>query len=442
MKKIFSLFFLMAFFILKNSSAQNTCSTAFQLASGTNFYTLTTGTPNPDTTNDYGCLITESNVTWLYFLVCTPGDITFTISATGSSAVDVDFVAWGPLSSQFDCGLDSSQIVDCGYSTGSTEMADFTAVTAGQYYKIMLSNYSGTAGSVLINQTSGTGQVCNGSTFSCGGVILAAQNICKVSTDPVINHNFIYWDKDTSFHGNYKIQEETSVAGVYTTIATIPSTDTSVYEDVVSNPMIQSFKYRIETADTCGDSLFSAPHSTIHLLTTVSFTGDPQLDWNAYLGFSYSTYYIYRGTSASTLSLYDSISASFTTYTDINPIAGTNYYALSVFPPTPCQPSHSMASPSFSNVSSIVATGINENSLPGFSISPNPAGNELDLKCSFDYSSVAVELFDMAGRKLIAESTQHSFNMRLDLTDISNGIYVVKISTEKGIAEHKIIIAK
>lgn len=443
MKKRYSSFLLLFILLLAKSYAQNSCSTPYPFVSGSTYtYASTLSTPNPDTTNDYGCLSTQSNVHWLYLGICTSGPITLTISSASSSGMDVDFIAYGPLGSAIDCGLDSTQIIDCSFSTGVTETVTIPSAMVGEFYKIMISNYSNIPGSVTITQTAGLGAACDSTTYICSGIPVFNQPICKVTTDPVINHNFIFWDKDTAFTGFYNIQKETTTAGVYSTIASVPATDTSVYEDMVSNPMIQSFKYRIVTADTCGNSIMGAPHTTIHLLTSVSSsTGYPQLSWNPYVGFGYGTYFIYRGSSPATLSLYDSISSSFITYTDVAPAAGLSYYAVAVFPPTPCNPSHSFQQ-AFSNIAPVVVTGIDEVILSDLIVSPNPASNELNFNTYTNYEFTNIDIFDVAGRKLVSSYNRNSNHITINISDLANGYYITKITTDKGIAQRTIIVSK
>ena len=170
----------------------------------------------------------------------------------------------------------------------------------------MVTNYTGSPGMFTLSQNTfaGPGTACDSTTYGCTSTPIT-QQICQVTSDPVVNHNIIIWNKDTvTYTGSYYIQKETTTMGVYTTIATVLNHDTSAYEDMVSNPMIQSFKYRIGTSDTCGTGgmTYGYPHETIHLLTSISSsTGYPQLAWNNYGGFSYGTYYIYRGMSPTTL---------------------------------------------------------------------------------------------------------------------------------------------
>ncbi len=442
MKKIYFLFILLLAGIIQNTNAQNGCSTAYAFSSGT-LYTnsLLVSTPNTDSTNDYGCLISTSNATWFYLQVCNGGNFTLQLS-TGSSGNDLDYIVWGPLTSATACGLDSTQIYGCSVATGSTNSINITGTTAGQFYKIMFVNYSNAPGTYTLSQSGGLGSSC--SATGCSG-ILPTQQICKVTTDPVANQNIIIWNKDIPYTGSYAIQKESTTAGVYNTIATIASTDTSAYTDSVSNPMIQAFKYRIMTQDTCGNSHTGPYHETIHLLVSANvFTGDPQLSWNPYIGFSYGTYFIYRGSSPSTLSLYDSISSSFTTYTDVSPASGLAYYSVVVVPPIACHPSRSlMTDASFSNTAAALFTGIVENSFSDLVISPNPATSELSFSTENNhYSSINFEIYDITGRKLISNLYENTSSAKIDVSNLANGYYVVRFITDKGATQRNIIISK
>ncbi|MCW3105298.1 MAG: hypothetical protein JWO09_3738 [Bacteroidetes bacterium] len=444
MKRIYSLLLVLIVFTTQSSKAQNDCSSPYLfMSSTTSVYPLVTSMSNAEFGNDYGCLFSQSNVTWLYFEVCNPGSISITItgSGSGSSGTDIDFVAWGPLSASTDCGLDSSQVVDCSMSTSSSETADFTSVVAGQYYKIMISNFSGMPGTVTIAQTGGSGSTCS---TGCSAAVVSPQPICQVTNDAVANHNIIIWEKDTTYTGPYHIQKETTTMGTYSTIATVLNSDTSAYEDIGSNPMVQSFKYRIAVSDSCGNIYNGTPpHTTIHLLTTAAFaTGYPQLSWNPYVGFGYSTYFIYRGNSPATLALYDSISASFTTYTDVNPAAGMIYYAVAVFPPSPCQPSRAMNHYSLSNVTPFLATGIAEGQLGNFMISPNPAANELNVDFGKNIGTLDISICDVTGKQILESNYSNVSAAKLDVSSLANGYYIIRLRSDKGVAQRKIIISK
>ena len=448
MKKLYSSFlFILALTFTNKTTAQNTCSTPYPFTTGSSITaSAITGVPNTDASNNYGCLGTGiNNASWLYLGICTGGNINLTLSTTASSS-DVNFIVWGPLSAPTDCGLTAGQIVDCSVAISSSESFTIPSTLAGQYYKIMITNYSGMPGMFTLTQNvlGGPGIACDSTSFGCPGPI-QTQQICQVTTDPAVNHNIIIWNKDTTYTGSYTIQKETAIMGVYATIATALNTDTSAYEDMVSNPMIQSFKYRIGTTDSCGlgGTAHGAPHETIHLLTSISSSsGYPQLIWNNYVGFSYLTYFIYRGTSPTTLILYDSISASFNTYTDVAPAAGMSYYAVSVFPPSPCHPSRMMAMKSLSNVSPVIFTGIIEHEFANLSIGPNPANDVVNFTLGNISANITIDVIDITGRIVISKAYKNITQDAINVSDISNGSYIVRFTSENGTTHKNIIVAR
>jgi hypothetical protein len=354
--------------------------------------------------------------------------------------MDIDFVAWGPLASPSDCGLDSSQIVDCSYSTSTIETATFLNTQSGEYYKVMISNFSDQPGSFDITTQSMGGQVC--STTGCPGPVVQNQQICQVQTNPAVNHNFIIWEKDSTYTGDYLLQKETSTIGVFTTIHTALNSDTSVYEDMISDPTVQAFKYRIATYDTCGNYFYGNPHTTMHLqVTAAMFTGYPQLSWSAYSGFSYATYYIYRGTSPSTLMLYDSIATTSLSYTDVVPVAGSNSYAVAVQPPFQCQPSRVMTGHILSNVFQFISTGIDNNSETSFLISPNPANSTIQLQFPGNTEMRKISILDLSGRLIISENTLES-TIILNAEKLSSGFYIIQVDDATMSSKKKVLISK
>jgi Secretion system C-terminal sorting domain len=445
MKHLYSSFLIALVLVFTNqATAQNTCSTPYAFTTGsTSTYSAPIGYPNMDGSNNYGCLGTGiNNATWLYLGVCTGGNIDLNLSC---SSTDVNFIVWGPLTAATDCGLTAGQIVDCSTASVPTESFTIPATVVGQYYKIMITNNSGAAGyfSLTQNVLGGAGTACDSTSFICPGPA-PIQQICQVTTDPALNHNIIIWNKDTAYHGPYIIQKETTTMGLYTTIGTALNTDTSAYEDMVSNPMIQSFKYRIGTTDTCGSvTSFGYPHETIHLLTSISSaTGYPQLDWNNYIGFGYGTYFIYRGASPTTLTMYDSISASFNSYTDVAAVPGMNYYGVAVFPPSPCHPSRMMTMKSLSNVSPVAYTGINEHEFANLSIGPNPANDVLNFTLQNVSADITIDIVDITGRLVFSKIFKNVSQDIIKVSDISNGSYIVRFTSESGTTHKNIIIAR
>jgi len=125
-----------------------------------------TGQPNTNGSGPYGCLFTIPNPTYYYLQIQDAGDITIQIQQHNLSGtlVDVDFVLWGPfndLTAACD-GIDAANIVDCSYSTSGTEYVDIANGQPGQYYLLLVTNYSNQPGTITYEQTGGTGSTsCN-----------------------------------------------------------------------------------------------------------------------------------------------------------------------------------------------------------------------------------------------------------------------------------------
>lgn len=436
MKKLlqfFSLFLLISF----QTKAQNTCETPYLFETGSTYtYNLDTNVVNQDTSVFYDCLSTQSNPLWLFLNKC--GSSTIDISMSVSTGSDVDFIVWGPLSSYDDCNLNSGNVVDCSYSTSSTETINISNLSPG-IYKIMITNYSNQFDSVTLNQVGGTGTTCDTSVY-CN---FPTHQICNVSTDHLINRNIISWVSDSLFNGDFNIQRETTTAGVFSTIGVVNSLLSSNYTDTISNPIQQSYKYRLQSIDTCGDVKTSNFHKTIHLLSSINPTTNyPQLSWTNYIGFNYYSYYIYRGTSATSLVLYDSISSSFNTYVDVNPLTGNLYYAIGVNLPSQCTSGGALkiaTEVSYSNVTPINVVSVNEYSAIGFNLYPNPTNEVLNLSFGTESITAKLDLMDIYGRIISTNNLVNTNKHEVSVADLPQGYYIVSIHSDKGFSRKTFI---
>ena len=104
---------------------------------------------------DYGCLLIQPNPAWYILQMDNTGDLTLTMSSI--PALDIDFICWGPFTNSATmCNqLTAGNIVDCSYATWATEVCQINGATSGDYYVLLITNFSNTACDINFSQTSG-----------------------------------------------------------------------------------------------------------------------------------------------------------------------------------------------------------------------------------------------------------------------------------------------
>lgn len=135
------------------------CSGAEPFCTGTNYTfpasTNTTGNFPPNAYFD--CLGTQPNPVFYYLQIDQPGNITINMQST--PLVDIDFICWGPFTdpSTMCDSLTAPYVIDCSYSTAAIENCDITNAITGQYYILLITNYSNANCNIDFSQTSGNG---------------------------------------------------------------------------------------------------------------------------------------------------------------------------------------------------------------------------------------------------------------------------------------------
>lgn len=128
------------------------CTNSTPFCTGTAYsFPNNTGIPSLGTIN---CLFTTPNPVWYYMQIDEPGDLNITISQTNTVGVgiDIDFNLWGPFTSlaagcsQISAGTAPS--IDCSYSAAPIEEANIIGAVTGQYYILLMTNFSGQAGNI------------------------------------------------------------------------------------------------------------------------------------------------------------------------------------------------------------------------------------------------------------------------------------------------------
>ncbi len=291
MKKLLHFF---VFFSLANSSIfafgqGANCGSADPFCTGTT-YTF----PNNTGVADLGsmdCLGSSPNPAWYYLQIASPGNLDIFISQVNTSGVgiDVDFDLWGPFTSvAAGCtALPSSSSIDCSYSTSPTETANIVGAATGEFYLLLLTNYSNQPGTITFSQTGGLGTtdcsiLCSSPNASAGAPLTLTCTIPSVtlagnSTTAGVTYS---WTGPGGFTSSAQNPTVTT-AGTYTVTVTdpanaaCPSTATQVVNASVGVPNISTGSTLTLTCTT----------SSVNL-TGGSTTGGVTYSWSGPGGYS------------------------------------------------------------------------------------------------------------------------------------------------------------
>ncbi|MBR4350119.1 MAG: hypothetical protein IKP99_05275 [Bacteroidales bacterium] len=175
--------------------------------------------------------------------------------------------------------------------------------------------------------------------------IVPNPEIALVTVSQTTGKNLVVWQKfDTDKIDHYNIYREGEVAGKYEKIAEVPYSETSVYEDLEADPVVQPWRYGITATpidNNYGETEMSSMHKTLHLQQNQGLGGVINLSWNEYKGIDYSTYKIIRKSVVRNVETIDTIAtipSNLTTYTDVKPAKGTQAYYVAIELPQTIDP--------------------------------------------------------------------------------------------------------
>jgi gliding motility-associated-like protein len=169
-------------------STPSTCETSSTICNVN--YANTTGVTSLGTV---GCLFTSPNPTFFTIQITGNGPINYLLTQSttqgGPPNLDVDYAAWGPFSSQAAvCAAMGNPPANpltglttgCSYSAAPTENFNIASAVAGQFYVILITNFSNNPGFISLTQTN-AGQPGAGVTFCCSDAIFSypSYTFCK-----------------------------------------------------------------------------------------------------------------------------------------------------------------------------------------------------------------------------------------------------------------------
>lgn len=134
----------------------------------------------------YSCLYSQPNPAWFYMQMQNNGNVT--IKITSNPPRDIDFCLWGPFdhpTTPCVAGLTENKVEDCSYAGGTgPEYADITDGIIGEFYILVLTNYSNQPTEVTFQQTAGEGLLNCNIVFDCSIVAISAvPTACNPSTN-------------------------------------------------------------------------------------------------------------------------------------------------------------------------------------------------------------------------------------------------------------------
>jgi uncharacterized delta-60 repeat protein len=330
------------------------------------------------------------------------------------------------------------------YKEGSANVlantASYGTTTSADYY-------------VLVTDTNGCSDTSAVYALNYSYLTPAPPCLSKVVYDcnATYAHNILLiWEKPvTDAISAYKILRESVAANVYDTIATVPYSALSEYVDLnftaLRNPENQTFRYKLVIVDTCGNkTLPSNYHETMLLLFTDGPTSHV-LQWNNYVGSTYSSFNIMRAYEScnDTTNWVEigqiSASCSPCNFPINNPPTDTVLYRIEIDFSDPCESTRANYSKSKSNVGNnqiIPTVGIKEKDAAYFAATliPNPSdGNTILQWESLKAQNLQITLTDVVGKivladKINAQKGSNKYNIEVDTA----GVYFVTIFDANG----------
>ena len=152
-----ALLIFIVYFYSSNIMAQGTCSTALPFCTGSSYTFPASINTSPPPGSNFGCLGTQPNPAFYFMEIANPGNLT--IYMTTNPQRDIDFICWGPFSnlSTMCSLLNTAPIEDCSYSASWNETCQINGALTGEYYLLLITNYSNQPTDITFSQTGGLG---------------------------------------------------------------------------------------------------------------------------------------------------------------------------------------------------------------------------------------------------------------------------------------------
>ncbi len=347
--------------------------------------------------------------------------------------------------------LDSLKEATCGGNDGGIYISVTDGLTG--IYNYSWSN--GSSSQDIENITAGTYTIIvddNGciaaQSFVVANPPLERPEICIVTVDSATGANLVVWNEEpSSIIAGYNIYRETNVPNQFIKVGYQDYNNLSYFTDSLAFTWIKSYTYKISSVDNCGnESPLSDKHKTIHVKMNFYQGTLAHLIWDDYEGCLYNSFFVNKYTIANGWEYLDSLPRIVHTYnTMIQQSAGT-LFSIAIKKDGPaCMATKASGSggPYTQSVSNIEDNGIYVKTSKSaieknITIFPNPAKNMVTIIAG-DNNMEQISIVDITGKIIITKKTKQE-QISIDVSNLSKGIYLIKIKTTIGLAVNKLII--
>lgn len=295
--------------------------------------------------------------------------------------------------------------------------------------------------------------------------------ICFVTVDKPSQHNFVFWTNPvtTVQLDSFLLLRKSDIQFGFDTVATVAYDATATYYsfedlDTISlptygvtndpvNPAAHKYTYGLALKDVCGGtSIPTLFHTTINLIVTTPDNGvNYTLSWNAYGGLPFGVFELHKETSTNPDLIFGNYSSNTISVNDANTSPDSVIaYWVTVPLSDICDTSRAVNGNSTSNIVRRDVfggtEGINKNSegLSIFEIIPNPNNGTFVLSFKNDFkNNVEIDIISSLGATIWSNKLLgNKENLKVELPDLSQGVYLVQVKEKNRKHYKKMIINK
>jgi gliding motility-associated-like protein len=352
---------IILFFFIPQIFSQNTCATADPFCTGTTYnFPAGVNAPAGETGPNYSCLGSEPNPVWYYLKILNSGNLEIHMVG-GNSTNDIDFICWGPFpdiasicgnladggaagtshhASGAGGGYPINSVIDCSFNASPEEWCYIPNAIAGEYYMLLITNYSNTACNIIFSQTAGTGTTdCSimAPPITNNGPLCEGQQLLLTVTNPTAGATY-NWTGPGGFTSTLQDPSISNVttanAGTYSMTITVGGTTSAPVTTTVvinTNPVANA---GVDQSVCAGVS------------ATLTASGGPTYAWS-------------EGSTTASITVTPANTTTYTVTATTNGCTGTDNVVVTVNPnPTATITGTTLASCGSSNGSATVSGGV------------------------------------------------------------------------------------